>query len=168
MLVVGMLSILTFLLSILEITGNLDMIAGLDDDIRDGWSSHANRKDLAWLSKQVVNLKSKGLENIYLLCGDIHTGGLSTIKFSTSDGSNELYQVTSSPMTYVPMEPLIEKVTSGIEAMPLAPSSGVSVECTNVFFRSVRNFAVIRTSRKNCGVDFFFEDLNKPVSIKLN
>lgn len=168
MLVVGLLSILTFLLSVLEITGNLDMIAGLDDDIRDGWSSHANKGDLNWLSKQVVKLKSKGIENLYILCGDIHTGGLSTIKFKTDDGSAETYQVTSSPMSYVPMEPMVEKVTSGIQPVPLEPGPGVSLECTNIFYRSVRNFAIIQTSSKNCRVDFFFEDLNKPVSIALN
>lgn len=160
--------IITFVLSILEANGGIDSIAGLDDDIRDGWSSEGNSGELHWLTAMIAMIKKAGVGQTFLLCGDIHTGGLSRLKFYSDAGMQDVPQITSSPISYVTMPYLVEKLTSGSETIPLVHEKKTLCEAINVFFRSKRNFSIVNVDAShNVSVEFHFEDLDQPVVIKV-
>lgn len=166
--ILGIFTIVTLVVLVLETIGAVDSVAGLDDDIRDGWSSEANRDDLEWFSNQIEKVKRRGIESVVILCGDIHTAGLSLIRFGSTQFAPTAYQVTSSPMSYVTMPDIVEKLTSGAEEFEIKNEGGKKI-CTasNIFYRSKRNFAVVKTKGSKSETNFYFEDLNAPVSVRL-
>ena len=149
----GLLTIMLFFLTYLEATKALKTIAGLNDDILDGWSAPEHTHDLEWLSKLVVKASAKG-RKVYLLCGDIHTGGLSRITFHSTEGEIITHQITSSPISYVTMPPIVEKLTSGIRNVEFGPC-----HLANIFFKSSRNFVVLSPKKNKLEVRYYFEDL---------
>lgn len=169
----GLLTFLTFIIAILESMGLINMIAGLNDDVLDSWSAEEHQDDLRWLLEQIELGASEGRQ-VHILCGDIHTGGLSTISFPTKNGSLKVSQITSSPISYVTMPPLVEKLTSGIGEVDLIDRKkkdpdNIICSVNNVFFRSNRNFVILKTkkSSKHLTVDYYFEDLSDIVSFNI-
>ncbi|WP_373997936.1 hypothetical protein [Bdellovibrio bacteriovorus] len=159
-----------FLMALLEGMGVVDTIAGLNDDVMDAWSAPEHARSLKWFRNLILKLSDEGRRKVYLLCGDIHTGGLSEISFKMSEREGDkfnLYQITSSPVSYVTMPALVEKITSGVGTVPLKESqkkdAPLICEFTNVFFRSQRNFVILKPENGNLNVSYYFEDLEKPV-----
>lgn len=153
-------AIVSLVIAFCEARGISDELAGLDDDVKDGWSSDRNRSELIWLTKIVSNFQKNGRRAV-VLSGDIHTGGLTYLDFK--DGAKrETPQVTSSPISYVPMPALVEKVTSSTKKFDV-PSQGGPVAATNVFFICQRNFVIVRYSPAKIGADYYFEDMPLPL-----
>lgn len=170
----GLLTFITFGLALLEATGTIDVIAGLNDDILDGWSADEHQDDLRWLIHLIQQATLGGARRVHLLCGDIHTGGLSTITFGLDKSVTTISQITSSPISYVTMPALAEKLTTGIgktDIIDKQKASGENVICSinNIFFRSNRNFVIlnVKKERVSLSADFYFEDLQTPVSIHI-
>lgn len=165
----GVIAFITFLMSLLEGMGTVDKVAGLNDDVIDAWSAAEHVESLRWFKDLILRASDSGRRKIYLLCGDIHTGGLSEICFPESGNQKafRFYQVTSSPMSYVTMPALVEKITSGVGTVPLKESakSDAKIVCefTNIYFRSQRNYVLLKPSDDGLRVSFEFEDLEKPV-----
>lgn len=145
------LSITLSVIGLAQYYGAIDEIASLDDDIKDGWSSEQNKTEFKRLIKIIKELIEKD-KKVVILSGDIHTGGLTEFKFHDLDKT--FYQITSSPITYPPMPPLVEKLTSGIKPIALQEN----LIANNIFFVSQRNFAVVSIHHKNIKVRFIFEE----------
>lgn len=161
--------ILFYMLALLEACGALDTIAGLDDDIKDSWSSEANRNELEWLRKQIRKVKAAG-KRVVIIAGDIHTGGVSKISFDNKfqNEGDTVYQIVSSPIAYVPMGYLVEKFTSGNSVNKISEGDE-SLYSYNLFYRCERNFTIISTAPgKGVKSEFHFEDvgLKETISIK--
>jgi hypothetical protein len=156
-----LLFIFSFLMIILEATGFLDELAGLDDDINDAWSSEINARELHWLAIQINQLLG-ARKKVVILSGDIHTGGLTYLNFDKGIVS----QVTSSPISCNPMSPLVERLTSGFNKIQLPEKDSVC-EAENIFFKCKRNFVLCKTytenSKKRVDVEFYFENFYKPI-----
>jgi hypothetical protein len=153
------LSFVYLVIAVLESLGAVDEIAGLDDDIKDSWSSEPNAKELDWFLGLIKPLKSP----TYLLCGDIHTGGLSFIK----TGNKTIPQITTSPITYPPMAPMAEKLTSGLKKISL-PRKDPKAIAENSFFISQRNFGIVTvSSAKTSTVEFIFENQDSIIEVTL-
>lgn len=145
--------------TILETIGAIDEVAGLDDDIKDAWSSEVNAKEIGSFFNKIKPLKN----NIYFLCGDIHTGGISQIRI----GEKLIPQITTSPISYVPMGAIVEKFTSGNKRMNLPAKNPVACG-ENYFYISERNFSVITIhTDKTVTTKFVFENRDSSVSVKL-
>lgn len=163
----GVFTILTYIMVVLESTGAIDNVAGLDDDVRDGWSSENNSKDLGWLLNWILKLETNS-KRVTLLCGDIHTGGISEISVKSGSMTARVPQITSSPISYPPMPHLVEKLTSGSQPDKMTVNESIESESSNLFYRSERNFAFVSSNKIgkiNC--DFFYEDLADPVRISI-
>lgn len=155
----ALISFFFLITTILESLHAVDEIAGLDDDIKDSWSSQANTGEIKWL----FELIKKQERPVYLLCGDIHTGGLSEIKI----GSKLIPQITTSPITYPPMPPLVEKFTSGLKKMPL-PKKDPQAMAENYFFISKRNYALITSNINGTAkAEFVFEGYEKSLVVEV-
>lgn len=169
----GVLTLITFLIAVLEAMGLINIVAGLNDDVLDSWSADEHQDDLRWLLKQIDIASAGGKRRVHLLCGDIHTGGLSRITFGPKDKPLTVVQVTSSPISYVTMPALVEKLTSGIGKVDLIDrkkkSDNVICSVNNVFFRSSRNFVILNVPKDETRirVDFYFEDLDQATSIQI-
>ncbi len=165
----GICVLICFLMAVFEGMGVVDTIAGLNDDVMDAWSSPEHVESLKWFLNLIFKLSNNGQRKIFLLCGDIHTGGLSEISFQNeySNKKTSLFQITSSPMSYVTMPALVEKITSGVGKVPLKESQKLEApticEFTNIFFRSQRNYVVLKHINKELQVSYYFEDLEVPV-----
>lgn len=153
-----------YLIAFLEASGALDMIAGLDDDVKDSWSSEVNSEELKWFKDRIAYVQKHKIK-VVVLAGDIHTGGLSKLSFDQtfSDPQRAFPQIVSSPIGYVPMASLVEKLTSGSTVESLQKNPG-GLYAYNLFYRCKRNFVVVRTSpiSKDLEVSFFFEDILSP------
>ncbi len=154
-------------LSLLEAIGAIDLVADLDDDIKDSWSSETNRKELIWFYDLLSMIQSKGIRPV-ILAGDIHTGGVSKLSVDRNftDKEKVIYQLVSSPISYVPMASLVEKLTSSsfVNEMKL---EGKSLFSYNLFYMCKRNFTVITPSSSSNALeaDFYFEDLANPENV---
>ncbi len=162
---VSILSLFFLMTTILESMGVVDEISGLDDDIKDSWSSKPNEESLAWLFDTILKCK----QQVYLLCGDIHTGGLSNIWL---DNNKVIPQITSSPISYTPMPAIAEKFTTDSDPIPLDRKTKdgkiIPAKANNVFFLSERNFAILAVKGSRVSVEFIFENHKKSVKIVLN
>ncbi|MBX2994847.1 MAG: hypothetical protein KF681_08495 [Bdellovibrionaceae bacterium] len=166
----GFVVFICFLMALLEGIGAVDTVAGLNDDVMDAWSAQEHVESLKWFKGLIWNLSDEGRKQVYLLCGDIHTGGMSQIAFPEMGKRKAdfvFYQITSSPMSYVTMPALVEKITSGVGTVALKESQQKNAESicefTNIYFRSQRNFVVLKTNGSKLNVNFYFEDLRDPV-----
>lgn len=153
----------SFAVAIGEATGAIDELAGLDDDVRDAWSAEANAEELKFLIEQMREARQRNVGKQVLLCGDIHTGGLSEVTIPESDLL--IPQITSSPMSYVTMPHLVEKLTSATGIIPLKHDKETLCLAGNIFYRSERNFVIITASHGEMRTDFYFEDLTHPVGV---
>lgn len=154
----AIMSFFYLLVTILECLGAVDEIAGLDDDIKDSWSSLPNTKELSWLFSVIKKLDQR----VFILCGDIHTGGLSNIRL----GNKNIPQITNSPITYPPMPPLVEKITSGLKKMPL-PKHNPQAIAENYFFISKRNYGIVSIKKDEATATFIYEDMSTPIKVEL-
>ncbi len=155
-----LISFLLLLMTFLESARIIDYVSGLDDDIKDSWSSSANRKELSWLLNNLKELK----QSVVLLCGDIHTGGYSNIILKNK---KIIPQITSSPITYETMPTLVEKITTGAKSVDLPADEKVAT-AENVFFIAKRNFSIIEiNASKEMQVEFNFEDQNVPIRLDI-
>lgn len=163
----AMIGIALYLVAILEAFGAIDEIAGLDDDLKDAWSSEQNAHELHWLGSHISSYL-KDDKKVVILTGDIHTGGLSYLKFTFPDGQTKTVpQITSSPIAYVPMPTGVERLTSGDKLVPL-PEVDPVCHAYNVFYACQRNFVVVtigkgqeQTQTLDC--EFVFEEMVNPV-----
>lgn len=166
--IVQLIGFLFFIFAFGEATGAIDLIAGLDDDIKDSWSSEVNSSELQWFRTVVVDVWNRNIRPV-ILAGDIHTGGVSKISFDKNFKNTDdvLTQVVSSPMSYVPMENIVEKMTSSNSVNQLT-SVGDEMYAYNLFYRCQRNYAIIRTKygEKALHVSFSFEDVLAEETIK--
>ena len=157
-------AIFLFLLGVLEALGTIDMIAGLDDDIADALSSEANEQELKWFQSVCKKIQNKNVK-VVVLTGDIHTGGISKLSFDRNfeDPNKIIYQIVSSPISYVPMSHLVEKLTTNNTVIEMPKNSG-GFYTYNSFYRCERNFVVIRISKNtpNLLASFYFEDVKSP------
>lgn len=150
-------SLLILTLAFAEAAHIIDEVAGLDDDIKDSWSSEANESELRWLLTKISLIKRPTV----LLCGDIHTGGYSNIKLNTKN----IPQITTSPISYPPMANLVEKITTGAKKAKLPMTESLAI-AENVFFLSERNFAVIEITKSGqLKTEYVFEGHDLPVKI---
>lgn len=150
-------SLIILTLSFAEAAHIIDEVAGLDDDVKDSWSSETNENELRWLLKRISLIKRPTV----LLCGDIHTGGYSNIKLNDKN----IPQITSSPISYPPMANLVEKLTTGAKKASLPMTEPLAI-AENAFFLSERNFAVIEITKfGQLTTEFIFEDHDLPVKI---
>lgn len=165
----GIATFFAFLMSILEGMGVIDEVAGLNDDVLDAWSATEHVNSLKWFKKLILKLSNNGLRRVHLLCGDIHTGGLSEITLGEKNDPKafKFFQITSSPISYVTMPALVEKITSGVGNVPLTESRKKGAlqigEFNNLYFRSQRNFVILKTNQSSLEVAFYFEDLKQPI-----
>lgn len=151
------------IIGILVAYGIINELATLDDDIKDGWSSEENKLEL----ENISNLLRYFLDNnkrVIVLSGDIHTGGITEFKFSDRDQT--FYQVTSSPITYPPMPPIIEKITSSTDPVRLT-STEPYLLANNLFFISQRNFVIISNKESATSARFTFESLINEIKIDI-
>lgn len=169
MLFTHLLGLLFAHLSLLEGLGAIDAIAGLDDDVKDSWSSDTNRKELIWFYDLIEQVQKKGIK-VVILSGDIHTGGVSKISCDKTFGALEetVFQIVSSPVSYVPMAPLVEKLTSSDFVNELG-LDGKNLYSYNLFYRCKRNFVIVQPSMfdSSVEVEFFFEDLSTPERVNI-
>lgn len=157
-----------YLLALLEASGALDTIAGLDDDIKDSWSSEANRDELNWLCKQIKKVHDAG-KRVVIITGDIHTGGVSKISFDNKfqNESDTVYQIVSSPIAYVPMGYLVEKFTSGNSVNKILKGDE-PLFSYNLFYRCERNFTIISTAPgEGVTSEFHFEDVGLKETVRI-
>ncbi|WP_409480077.1 alkaline phosphatase D family protein [Pseudobdellovibrio sp. HCB154] len=152
-------SLLILTLSFAEAAHIIDEVAGLDDDVKDSWSSETNENELRWLLTKISLIK----RSTVLLCGDIHTGGYSNIKINKNN--KNIPQITSSPISYPPMESLVEKLTTGAKKAKLPMTEPLAM-AENVFFLSERNFVVVEITKSGqLKAEYIFEDHDLPVKI---
>lgn len=151
------------ILASLEFLGAIDTVAGLDDDLKDGWSSEENSKELYQLLSLIQKTLKSGVK-VVVLSGDIHTGGLTELKMNDAD--EVVYQVTSSPVTYPPMPAIAEKLTSGINPI-LLPVKDTVATARNLFFISKRNFVLLTKNSTRVKAEFFFEEYNETFKVEL-
>ncbi len=159
-LVMQVFGLFCFMLAALEALGIVEEIAGLDDDLKDSWSSQTNAHELAWFRQLLHKVQSAGVK-VTILAGDIHTGGISKLSFDKDFKKPHeiIAQVVSSPMSYVPMAGLAEKLTSGASVSSLIEGHD-GLYAYNLFYRSERNFVVVRPKADGrIEVDFHFEDV---------
>ncbi|MEK2645214.1 alkaline phosphatase D family protein [Bdellovibrio sp. BCCA] len=153
-----LLSLFYLIVAFLESLNLLDEAAGIDDDVKDGWSSEVNRGELHKFLKLILDRKGKIIP--YILSGDIHTGGLSMVSAKSKDSVVRIPQIVSSPITYEPMNHRAEMLTTTKEIRE--PQVGdLTMEAFNIFYRSERNFAIIDCGSRDGGikVEFYFEDM---------
>lgn len=155
-------SFLFLVVGLLQYFGIIDEISSLDDDIKDGWSSEENKGELRNLTKFMHKI-SEASKKIVILSGDIHTGGLTEFKFNNSLTS--FYQVTSSPITYPPIPPLVEKLTSGIKPIILQEEEP-RLTANNLFFIGQRNFAVVSIKQNKLKTRFIFEETGIQIDLQ--
>jgi phosphodiesterase/alkaline phosphatase D-like protein len=155
--------VLFIILASLEFLGAIDTVAGLDDDLKDGWSSEENSEELHRLLNLIQKTLKAGVK-VVVLSGDIHTGGLTEL--CMDDGGEVVYQVTSSPITYPPMPAIAEKLTSGINPISLPTKASVAT-ARNLFFISKRNFVLLTKKGAEVKAEFFFEDYNETFKVEL-
>lgn len=157
-------------LSFLEAIGVIDLVAGLDDDIKDSWSSESNRRELTWLYNLFSEIQSKGIRPV-ILTGDIHTGGISKISPDSnfSDRNKIIHQIVSSPIGYVPMGPMVEKLTSSnfINEIHL---ENKSIYSYNLFYMCKRNFTIVKPSEASSAIEaeFYFEGMESSEIVSIN
>lgn len=152
-------SMMFLTLSYLESFKVIDLLAGLDDDIKDAWSAEDNHQELDWLMNLLRPMKNPPV----VLSGDIHTGGLTNLVID----NKVIPQVVASPIAYPPMEAIAEKLTSGSKAIPFQLSTK-SMNAENIFYICKRNFAVITINSDNQkDVEFYFEGQTKNIKIDL-
>lgn len=156
-----------FGLAIVERMGAIDLIAGLDDDMRDGWSSESNSHELRWLIGNFRSAFNNGIKSAFLLCGDIHAAGLSYLQIQTHDGDKSIAQITSSPMSYVTMPYGVEKLTTSSGRTELNCEGKLVCSTSNIFYRCERNFSLIRIDGSRTVVDYYFEDIERPLRIEV-
>lgn len=165
MFIKGPLAIMCFaflVISYLESLRIIDEVAGLDDDIKDSWSSEPNEQELRWLFDIIKNFKRE----VHLLCGDIHTGGFSNIFLNESN--KRISQITNSPMTYPEMPAMVEKFTSGFKKIDLPAKNPIAV-AENTFFISERNFGIVTVKdTRNILVEFVFEEHRQNTVISIS
>lgn len=161
--VVQVLGLVFYAIGLAEAAGAIDSIGGLDDDVKDSWSSETNKSELNWLNSQIKKIQSMGVR-VVVLAGDIHTGGISKLSFDKtfSTRENVIYQIVSSPISHVPMENMVEKLTSGnsINSIVAKPAG---LFAFNLFYRCERNFVVISSNQsQQFETSFYFEDVACP------
>lgn len=147
--------------TIFESLGVIDELAGLDDDIKDGWSSKENEKELTWLKDKIL-LNALVDRETYILSGDIHTGGLTNLFFD----KRLIPQITSSPISYFPMPAIGEKLTSGSKPIFICDKDKKHI-CTaeNVFYISERNFVRVSLLVNSVEIKYFFEKHKEAVVV---
>lgn len=155
-----LISLLFLLNMILESFGVIDELAGLDDDLKDGWSSRENEKELVWLKDQII-LNSLLTRNTFILSGDIHTGGLTNLFFK----DKLVPQITSSPISYMPMPAIGEKLTSGSKPIYIPNKANPLCRAENVFYVSERNFVRVSLLANHVEIKYFFENHTEPLVI---
>lgn len=85
----------------------------LGDDLRDAWASKPNRRELGRLLEVLDSVRRRGVP-VVVLSGDIHVHHL--IRWwKGAEGSPEIFQVTSSPITNLPIGPKGAKIAYGKE-----------------------------------------------------
>lgn len=155
-LLLSLIASVAIVFAILEASGKIDLVAGLDDDIEDSWSAQTNSLSFSWFLEAVANSKLRTT----VLSGDIHTAGLSQLVLN----NKKIPQVVSSPITYPVMSPLVEKLTSSPKVQNFKYDH-MSLDVYNLFYRSERNFCVISKVSDQVCVDYFFEDLDKAIAL---
>lgn len=147
-----------YLMALLEANGVIDTISGLDDDLKDAWSSDTNQDELIWLSSLIRKIQSRGAR-VFFLTGDIHTGGISRITTSGnfSNEINIVSQVVSSPIGYVPMANLVEKFTS---ESSVSEMKAAGLKSYNLFYKCQRNFVILSAIGSQIEARFYFEDID--------
>lgn len=153
-----LLSLFYLVVAVLESLNILDEAAGIDDDVKDGWSSEVNKEELNKFLKLILEKRGKIIP--YILSGDIHTGGLSVVAAKSNGSVVRIPQIVSSPITYEPMNHRAEMLTTTKEIRE-PQVHDLAMEAFNVFYRSERNFAIIDCRRKDGGinVEYYFEDM---------
>lgn len=159
-----LLGLFYLVVAFLESLNTFEEAAGIDDDVKDGWSSDVNKGELYKFLKLILDNKGKIIP--YILSGDIHTGGLSVVAAKSTEEVVRIPQIVSSPITYEPMNHRVEMLTTTKEIRE-PQTNRLWMEAFNVFYRSERNFAIIDCKPKNggVGVEYYFEDMvNKGIS----
>lgn len=137
-------------------------IPDLSDDMEDGLSSNKNRKFLKKLlrklAESVNGLNKKGV----LLSGDIHVGGISEIFVKSENSVITIPQIVSSPIGYEPMPKIVKDFTTEEKVITIEDTPGISA--INVFYRSDRNFAIIKPHKLDHldAIEFIFDSLPYP------
>lgn len=161
-------SVIYLTVAFLEASGILNELAGLDDDVKDGWSSIQNEKEMEWFFSCLLN--RSGEFSPFVLSGDIHTGGVSVLRASRGEKTLTIPQIVSSPITYDPMPDVVEQFTTSKSFR--TRELKVRLEAYNLFYRSRRNFAIVETlgdSHKTVVVDFHFEDMKgRPIGMEFS
>lgn len=159
--------------SALHWCAGLGGIADLTDDITDGLSSSINRRFLINVLEKLAELSISKNKKTYFMSGDIHTGGMSEIFVENGETTVCIPQIVSSPIGYAPMAKIAKDKTTEeadykiITSKP-APDTIFNnslVIARNIFYRSDRNFVVMKLTknRKNTEVVFHFENLSFPI-----
>lgn len=154
----SIIAIVAVIFTVLEAYGTVDLIAGLDDDTEDSWSSATNQKSLHWL----LGILKGSSKRTSILSGDIHTSGISVLEVNDSKFAKKIPQIVASPITYPVMDHFVEKLTSS-PGSQREPVGNFNLVTYNIFYRSKRNFCVIEPNAKGVNAEFHFEDLNKPM-----
>lgn len=152
-------SLIFLALSYLEAFKVVDLLAGLDDDIKDAWSAEDNHQELDWLLSFLYPLEKPPV----VLSGDIHTGGITNLVI----GDKVIPHIVASPISYPPMAAIAEKLTSGSKAIPFTlPTRPMNAE--NIFYICKRNFAVITIKPNDQkDVEFHFEGQTKNIKVDI-
>lgn len=135
-------------------------VGAFADDIYDSLSATTNKPYFLRLMKASYDAMRSYSNEVVVLSGDIHTGGLSEIFVS----DKVIPQIVSSPIGYEPMNKVVKGVTT-TESERTVDGGDVTITFRNIFFRSKRNFAIITPGRlhETDGVEFHFENLTQPI-----
>ncbi|MGB3618533.1 MAG: alkaline phosphatase D family protein [Catalinimonas sp.] len=126
------------------------------DDLQDHWSGPEQRRDQTRLIRLLRAWKAQGAREVFVVGGDVHTGGHSRIVL---DGEEVCRQLVSSPITHPPMSPLfyclLQGAFLGQRVLPF------NKRFRHGLFRRRRNFGVVqwslppgRTPRAQAGLVF--------------
>lgn len=135
-------------------------IGAYSDDIYDSLSASTNKPYFLRLMGAINETMASHSNEVVILSGDIHTGGLSEIFVE----GKIVPQIVSSPIGYEPMNKVVKGVTT-TESERSIEGSDLEISFRNIFFRSKRNFAIITPGRlhETNGVEFHFESLTCPI-----
>jgi len=134
-------------------------VPDFSDDIEDGLSSSKNRNFLKKLLRTLAAKTAESDRKAILLSGDIHVGGISEIFVKSDDKIVTIPQIVSSPIGYEPMPKIAKDFTSEETNIILDVAD---ISATNIFYRSDRNFAIIKPYKldQTDGIEFVFESLH--------
>lgn len=146
-------------------------LGGLADDIADGLSSDASISDFRELLEVLFDLETKHDKKVFLLSGDIHSGGISEFVLRRDDGEPKVIpQIVSSPIAYEPMPKEIEGITSATAEMEFKCDPSNVIVGRNIFYVAERNFAKIFPMYlthlgQQRPILFYFEGLKDPMAM---